>query len=493
MLPALVHAASLVASHTSATSNITGQDLTTQASFRLKVKPFLLFFAFYNLTHSTFAQHDSFDIVKYTPLKGWEKDVRGNLTSYRITNNKTGGWCVIRIVKSTISKGSIEKDFESEWNDLIVKPYEVKDAPQTNEVREADGWNIKRGSGKFILNNANAIALLTTMSDYKRCVNIVANTNNQDYLAAIQTFLESVDLKKPQATVNANTAPANNTVQKNNGAKKDGFAFNTTNLDNSWSNVEKEDWVEVTKNNIRILLHYKHSQADAYNSDLVAAEKNAWNILETPRYSSAANMNFKPHSSWQSIEFANADMTESATGKKVYVVFFKKHYSNGSGTHLEFITPSWQTFESEFGKYTSEETWDKVEKMAGYNRFAVAAGDLNGIWTNNFTGITQYVIAYTGTTAGANTHTSSEKFEFGTGNTYKWNIGVASGFVVNIKFQSTKSNGKFTVVNPWQINFSDMEGKPKSYNAYFSCSKDTRVLWLQDKAYGEYNTFGRTN
>jgi hypothetical protein len=204
-------------------------------------------------------------------------------------------------------------------------------------------------------------------------------------------------------------------------------------------------------------------------------------------------MIFKPHISWQSIEFADADMTESATGKKVYVVFFKKHYSNGSGTHIEFITPDRQTFESEFGKYNSEETWDKVEKMAGYNRFAVAASDLTGIWTNNFSGMTQYVNAYTGASAGAGTHASSEKFEFGAGYTYKWDIGVASGFVGSIKFQSAKSNGKFTVPNPWQINFSDIEGKPKKYNAYFSCIKGARLLWLQDIGYpgGGYTSYGK--
>lgn len=70
--------------------------------------------------------------------------------------------------------------------------------------------------------------------------------------------------------------------------------------------------------------------------------------------------------------------------------------------------------------------------------------------------MTQYVNVYTGAEAGANTHASNENFEFGTGNTYKWNLGVASGFVVNIKCQSVKSAGKFTVLNNWQVKFSDI-------------------------------------
>jgi hypothetical protein len=107
--------------------------------------------------------------------------------------------------------------------------------------------------------------------------------------------------------------------------------------------------------------------------------------------------------------------------------------------------------------------------------------------------MTQYVNAYTGASAGADTHASSQKFEFGPGNTYKWDIGVASGFVGNIKFQSAKSSGKFVVVTPWQIKFSEMEGKPKTYDAYFSCAKGARLLWLSDVSYPGYSAYGKAN
>ena len=123
--------------------------------------------------------------------------------------------------------------------------------------------------------------------------------------------------------------------------------------------------------------------------------------------------------------------------------------------------------------------------MATYNKFAVAATDLKGKWTNNFTGLTQYVNANTGTSAGADTHASNESFEFAAGNTYKWSIGVASGFVGNIKFQSAKSNGKFSVPNNWQVNFSDIEGKQKTYNVQFTCIKGARILWIGDTGFGK--------
>ena len=81
-------------------------------------------------------------------------------------------------------------------------------------------------------------------------------------------------------------------------------------------------------------------------------------------------------------------------------------------------------------------------------------------------------------------HASNESFEFAAGNTYKWNLGVASGFVGNIKFQSVKSNGKFSMSGNWQINLSDIEGKPKTSAVHFTCIKNARILWIGETGFG---------
>src|ERR1035437_912734 len=158
---------------------------------------------------NTFAQKEVFDIVNYTPPNNWKKDVTENNTSYTFVNKKNNSWCRINIVKSTTSKGSIEQDFESEWQELVVKSYQPTEAPQLNEVQEADGWEIKAGSAKFTFNNSDAMAMLTTMSGFNRCVSIVATTNSQEYLKDIETFLSSVDLQKPE-TVSTQTTVNNN-------------------------------------------------------------------------------------------------------------------------------------------------------------------------------------------------------------------------------------------------------------------------------------------
>lgn len=613
------------------------------------------------LLTNLFAQKETFDLITYTPPAGWKKDVTENIINYIITNKMNNSWCQIGIIKSTISKGTIERDFESEWQDLVVKNFKPADAPQMNEVHETDGWKIKEGVAKFKFNNADAMAMLTTISRFDRCASIVVTTNSQEYLKDIDALLKSVEFKKlksaaqppvtgnnsentsiigtwgasasdnsnyrvkngvmnyiiRQYTLNANGTYSfvskaydplmdkillgkengtfqisgnnltitpvksvleawskkhgrdddwgsllstqnitlekvtyqfnkhyfegnqkwNLVLQANEITKRDGpfsgnttftnawyygpvsgnnevielpagqqiitaeiktvpvqhtagkgFTFSTTNFDDGWSSTVQEDWVQVTKGTSKVLIHYPNKEADAYNSVVLDGLKNAWNILVAPKYSSAGNFEFKPISGWQTIEFAEADAVEKATAKTVHVVLFKMNYFNGSGKYLEFITPDKRSFEQEFGAYHETSSgWEKMENMANYNKFAVAASDLNGKWTNDFSGMQQYVNANTGADAGADTHASNEVFEFDADNTYRWSLGVASGFVGNIKFQSVKSNGNISLPNIWQISFSDIEGKPRTYNVFFSCIKGARILWIDDKAYGKSN------
>jgi hypothetical protein len=89
----------------------------------------------------------------------------------------------------------------------------------------------------------------------------------------------------------------------------------------------------------------------------------------------------------------------------------------------------------------------------------------------------------TGNSAGMDTHASAENFEFLQNSNYSWDLSMADGMVGNIKFQGAKSKGRFSVPNNWQIHFSDIEKKPRTFGAHFSCRKGMRVLWLDDKAF----------
>ncbi len=629
------------------------------------MRKLFLFIAFVIAATISHAQTETFDLITYTVPKGWKKEVKENVVSYSLINNAKKTWCQIGIIKSTVSKGTIDLDFKSEWTELVVKPYNPTKPSNANGVEEANGWKIKAGASNFTFNNAEAIVLLTTASGFDRCVSIVATTNSQEYLTQIETFISSVDLKKPEVVVQGApeinsdqnsitgiwkaTTSDNSNYRMKNGimnyimrqysfnadgnytftsklfdplmdkillgkesgtyqitgtnlvinpkrsvleawSKKDGadkwgkllttqnislekvnyqftkhyfsgiqqwslvlqadqatqrdgpfsnnttfknawyygpitansplielpggqqalnsepkkepvaqpnntgFAFTTTNFDDGWTGNIKEDWIELKKGDKTVLMHFPTSRIDLSSGDSKTIATNAWNTLVAPRYSNLENFAVFISTDYQRAYFVSGNVTDPATRKKCFVILFKKEESGW----LEFICGDKNDFAKTYGLdidkfnyYLPSEYWDPLKKFGSYNRFAVAASDLKGKWTNKYSGILQYVNSNTGADAGMNTHSSSEVFEF-TGNKYNWELKVASGFVGNIKFAGVKSSGQFSSVSNWQVAFSDIEGKPKVYNAYFSCIKGGRLLWFEDSKYPTgYTSYGR--
>jgi hypothetical protein len=273
------------------------------------------------------------------------------------------------------------------------------------------------------------------------------------------------------------------------------FTFTTTNFNDGWVSTVHTDWVEVAKSNVKVLIHYPNPTTNQYISDPDEAKRIAWNTLVAPRYNNLQNY-FIAKSALSYIQgsFISGTLTDKQTGQTVYVALFHRDKS----PWMEFIAPDIHSFGlatgfdvSKLNGYVENEAWDPLQKLEGYNKFSVAASDLTGTWTNNFSGFQQYVNTSTGADAGMNTHASTQIFEFISNGNYNWSISVASGFVGNIKFSGAKSSGKFTIPNNWQITFSDLEGKPKLYNAFFSCVKGARILWLQDTQYGDYSSYGK--
>ncbi|MBX2946336.1 MAG: hypothetical protein KF725_10925 [Cyclobacteriaceae bacterium] len=377
---------------------------------------------------------------------------------------------------------------------------------QVKLAAQQAGWQLTSLSGqtRYWVLSKNYSSLLMYLESNKR--------DTQLYLSRIKTGQNNTTPVISQSTPpqnKSNDQPANSvpvtTPQKESTEQRitaspassppSGYKFTTINFDDGWVSTVREDWVEVTKNNVRVLIHYPNPTTNEYISDPNEMKRIAWNILVAPRYSNLQNYFVaKCALSYIQGSFISGTLTDNKTGQTVYVALFKRDRS----PWMEFIAPNITAFGQATGfdittlnGYVENEAWNPLHKFEGYNKFAVAASDLTGTWTNNFSGFTQYVNAYTGADAGMNTHSSSQTFEFLANGTYNWSIGVASGFVGSIKFSNAKSSGKFTNPNNWQIHFSDLEGKPKLYNAYFSCIKGARILWLQDTGYGDYSGYGR--
>jgi len=174
----------------------------------------LLLFLFF--AYSSFAQKkETFDLTTYTPPAGWTKSGDNNnvnnVISYTIISNQTRTYCQIGIYASTNSKGSLKADFESEWQGLIMKTYKPAKQPEGISKTLDNDWSAQVGASPFEFDGAQSVATLVTMSGHGRCISIVILTNTKDYQPLIDTFLESIVLKKsdvPASPVTALLPPA---------------------------------------------------------------------------------------------------------------------------------------------------------------------------------------------------------------------------------------------------------------------------------------------
>lgn len=440
-------------------------------------------------TIAGFTQSGTYDILTYRIPEKWTRTTTRSQVLYTTTDKKDKTWCQIIINKSVAGKANNDADFKNDWDELI-RPMGATALPESIESREAGNWKIKTGTGRFIFNKSNAITALTTFSANGICLSIVVNMNDTRYVPEIQQFMESLDFKMPVIKTDSR-----GTVKSGAAIPASGYQFSTTTFDDGWVAVEKSNWVQVSKGNILVLIHYPNPVTSEYITDRDKSVNVAWNNLVAPRYSNLANYYvFNNAMDPESPNFISGNMTDNSSGKPVYVVLFER----GKSGWIEFVCPDKASFIKTFSLdqstltfYQDMDSWAPLKKMADYNKFAVGAGDLTGIWTNDFTGIQQYVYRTTGQSAGMSSYQSRQVFELSSAKTYKWTLSVASGMVGDIKGKTTRTNGHYSQPSIWQVRFSDISGKPATYDAYFTCIKGARMLWLSNTSYPGYDAYGR--
>lgn len=421
------------------------------------------------------AQKESYGLVSYTAPRSWKKENGNNCVTYSQVNAVNKSWCMISLYKNNTSKGSVEADLESDWELLVAKDNAITAGPQRGDIQERDGWKVQAAGGKATFNGAEMMVLLTVISGHNNCISIVARTNHAGYLQAIEDFNAGIEMKQPDPAINKQT----NTVATQPAGN---IASLQTTWDDGWVSNTRENWTEVKNGNVKVLVHYPNARADAYNSVLKDGLVNAWNILIAPRYNNIRNLEMKPIQSFESISFCEADAIDKETGKPVHIVLFKKHYSNGNGRYLEFITDTKQDYENSFGAYHNDEfNWDKPANMQFRNKFAVTAKELAGKWSASDYASLSYYYVNSGSFAGATATSIANEFTFLNGGNYQSDHAGASGVVGNQKFSRQVYKGKFTVYD-WNMELTNrFKGETEKFMCFFEAIKGGRILILTDK------------
>lgn len=423
---------------------------------------------------------ETFDIITYKTPKGWQKENQTNALQFG-KENADGGICLITLFKPLPANPDSKVNFESAWENIVEDVVTVSGSPQRQPAEVQNGWTLESGFANYESDGAKGIVMLLNLSGGNKMINILVLTNTDAFQNDIETFVDSIELPKIAAGNNsAKTNPVENQTKAT--PRKSNYKFTTTNFDDGWTATEQEDFVRVTKGNITVLIHYPNQKADAYNSVLRDGTLNAWNTLVAPRYSNLSNFELKPIQSFESIAFAEGDAVDKATGKKVHVVLFKKHYPKGNGRYIEFITNSKADFEREFGAYRNEEFgWEKLAEMQWRNKFAVSENDLVGKWSTSDYASLSYYYVNGGGFAGATATSTADEYTFLSGGNYQSDHSGSSGVVGSQKFSRQVYKGKFTADN-WSLTLTNrFQDQTENYTCQFEAIKSGRILLLTDR------------
>lgn len=422
------------------------------------------------------AQTQRFDLTSFSVPKGWQKNAKTDTYTLSKEDKQKGNFAIISIYKAMDAGKEPTQNFNNAWNILAKENFGAEAVPTMQPDATEDGWHSVNGYANFNKSGFKGIALLIANTGYGKLVNILVLTNTEVYEKDITAFLTSVNFSKPpslrQDTATSTSAPVMLTA-------KSKFQFTTTNFDDGWVATAQADWVEAVKGNVKVLLHY--ATAIKPTNEVNATCLFAWNKLVAPRYTNLRNYRIAPDMMDFERAYFSCGTVKDAKGKDVFVSLFSKATSGW----IEIICPDENTFIKTFGidisklAYNSSTyTYDVLKKLAGYNKFAVAATDLTGKWSSSFAGNTYYTNINTGISAGVSTYSSAQEYNFLPGQKYNWSLGVANSYGGQTNFGSGKGAGNWKMEGNWKIFFSNMEGKPKTADVQFTCVKGGRILWV---------------
>lgn len=365
------------------------------------------------------------------------------------------------------------------------------------------GWTmiVEKNETKYYWLSKDGKSVLVYFDNSQKDLNLYFATTNQ-ITAPENSQTPKPPVKQEQNTTinepqNNNTQPTQEPLVPTNTVTipNTGFQFNSTNFDDGWVSTVREDWVEVAKNNVHVLLHYP-KDGTIFPADPEPLINTVWNILVAPRYKSLSNYKTAYINNYDRPYLGFGNVIELSTGKALFVLLFRQ----GNSGWLEFITSDKNAFIEYFKFDPYAIRWDSESDllkplllMGNYNKFAIGANDLSGKWTSDFTGIQQLYNVYTGQYAGMNINQSNEEFVFTPGNKYSWKLLVVNGMVGATNYNQVQSTGTYSFPNNWQLHFSKIEKGPKTYHAFFSCIKGARILNLLDAQYpgsGIYTRYG---
>lgn len=442
--------------------------------------------------HGAMAQQSSFDLFTFKQPAGWKKTLSadGNILSLEKVNQKTKNWGRINILISTRSNGSAAADFSHEWEYLAVKQYNVTGLKEMDSIA-ANGWVIKAGMGAFTYNGKKTNVMTSTFTGFGLLGTIVTMNTGAEFTDPIATFMESVGIDDAVAQKRAKLITASDPVVKNDpappadtrpsAANSGNYKFNTTNFDNGWTSVIKDEWVEVTKGDMRVYLFYAVPfDGDKFTGTGLAARDYYWDNyvskyfrIETKQYRDPEiAYDLKP-------DYVEGWAKDPRTGERRFIAMRLTNSSKAADIIVVSAKNEADIYKQFPRAYTALS--NDISPMSYYNRFAVCTADIAGKWTDG--GNTEAAEFYYASPAGYSyggmtVAATAADFDFHQDGTYTSHHRGAYGALSNMNTYDQTYKGRITVTD-WKVSATNRwKGQTEDMEAWFIVVRGGRILKL---------------
>lgn len=186
-------------------------------------------------TGNIFAQSQTFDLTTFTPPKGWKKQPGENAIQLSKADTAKGIYCLILLYKAVPGTAASRENFDLAWTSLVKEMVTVSSEPEMQNPEQENGWETQSGYAPFESEEGKGIVILATATGSDKMVNMLIVTNTDAYQKEMDSFLESVSLKKITASPTASAQPGNT-----NGGQ----------IINTWTAVSNDQDPSLVKNGV---------------------------------------------------------------------------------------------------------------------------------------------------------------------------------------------------------------------------------------------------
>lgn len=144
------------------------------------------------------AQTQTFDITSFTPPSGWATAQGSTNITFTFIDQAAGHYVMLVVYNSTASSGDQEKDFASEWKNVVVRSFSEVGVPRSMSNRTKPGLEFREGSANVAKSGKASYVRLMVFPSGKRMFSVMAVATNQGAFerkqAVVSSFLDSMKI-----------------------------------------------------------------------------------------------------------------------------------------------------------------------------------------------------------------------------------------------------------------------------------------------------------